>query len=57
MNKGSLVTISSGHFYPNYSAFHSTLVAAQMAEKEVSFYVSGCTTSNNFPHIATITVR
>lgn len=41
----------------NYSALHATLMAAQAAGKDVSFYVSGCATSNNYPHILSVVVR
>lgn len=42
---------------PNYATLHATLMAAQFAGKYVSFYISGCATSNNYPHILSVVVR
>lgn len=42
---------------PNYSALHATLMAAQVSGKDVSLYVSGCATSNNYPHILSVVMR
>ena len=42
----------------NYSALHATLLSAQMANKDVRFWVNGCGgQSNSRPHIVSVFVK
>jgi len=42
----------------NYETIHSTLLAAQIAEKSVRFYLSGCSGQyGDYPHIVSIWIK
>ena len=42
----------------NYEVLHSTLLAAHLANKDVRFWLNGCSGQNNkYPHIVSVFIR